>query len=271
MFPIGFVGTRNDIEARYKFYEQSLGQGDENNFIVVPVLEGILVELQPIINNCQLVIVGSEVSLSQDVVLPILRNVNYIFFDFLQSIPLNLLANYKKYQVEASNNIAFNVSPYLSLKNEILKKESTFEHLQLTSITNNPDFSNRLFSHLIFLAGMFHDLQIKYKFHLLQNIESNVTTVVTDAFNLQGKYIHLTIGQNETVINECTVFDSEMVYQNKFCDDNLYTQTAIMISQIDALFSKHVIGDLDIAILVAQLLEKLKSVAEKRGISINSL
>lgn len=269
MFSIVFIGNNDEINKRFPLYEKALGAEKSSCIALSAVIQEDYIKLFENIKGENIIfVISSQASKNEHLILFLIKNAKRLFFDFTEPLSLSLIDRYRKYKSEAGIKIGVNISPFLALETEITSCTHTSQHIQIISISTNSDLTGTIFKYLIYITKALHSENVKCKFHLISDAENNTTIIVADAFDLQGKYIHLTIGRNLTPKHEVTCYGAQQISKKNIDEQKLFEQPKLLKTQLTDLANGIESGNLNTAITVIKLFEKLKTVAEKLGFSI---
>lgn len=264
-----FIGNDDEIEHRFPFFEEALGKKNVISLALNTLPNNTYAEpFSNFTNHNHIFVLSAQASKNEQLTLYLIKNAKKLFFDFTEPIPLSLIDKYKKYKSEAGTKIGVNILPWLALNTEISNHNEN-QHIQITSLSPEKPMISEIFNYLIFITEELQCDNIKCKFHIIGNTNKEATIIVADAFNLNGKYIHLTIGESSERQHKISCYRENEIIRKDIIDTTLFKKPNLIIQQLNELANNIEYSNLNSATVVMKLYEKLKTVAEKRGISIN--
>lgn len=268
MLSIVFIGNNYEIEHRVPSYEEALGKNNITRLSLSTLAFNNYAEsLYDFTKENQIIVLSAQASKNEQLTLYLIKNVKKLFFDFTEPIPLSLIDKYKKYKSEAGTKIGINILPWLALHTKIPNHKEN-QHIQITSLSTESPIISDIFNYLIFITEELQCDNIKCKFHIIGDTNNQATIIVADAFNLNGKYIHLTIGKSSSRQHEITCYLENETIKKVLDETTLLNSPELLFHQLDELERGCESSNLNSASVVIKLYEKLKIVAEKRGFSI---
>jgi hypothetical protein len=260
MQSIGFIGSEQDIQQRFKLLEQIYGKGS------VSILKAEVDEQKPnefhtvedLVQNTELVFFGNHALANRPLLYHTIKKANRLFLDIQSPLSKSTILKCKAYQEEAGSIVSFNINPYLVCKSILSFDAESTNHALIRSFYKMESIEMEVYKYLLFGYFFLDCITSRVMFNVIPDADGTVKVVNLSLTNVKGKHINMIVGNYGQNTNKYQLFNSEGIMEKNIPGKKFFNDSKILKQQLDALYINKQLADLNQAAGVVELMDKMK-------------